>query len=43
MTNPYVSEYRESHLAEWRDTDMAELRAIRELLAGGKAVRVDQP
>ena len=22
--HPYVSEYRESHLAEWRDTDMAE-------------------
>ena len=24
MTHPYVSEYRESHLSEWRDTDMAE-------------------
>ena len=23
-THPYVSEYRESHLTEWRDTDMAE-------------------
>ena len=22
--HPYVSEYRESHLSEWRDTDMAE-------------------
>ena len=22
--HPYVSEYRESHLTEWRDTDMAE-------------------
>ena len=22
--HPYVSEYRESHLAEWRETDMAE-------------------
>ena len=24
MTHPYVSEYRESHLTEWRETDMAE-------------------
>ena len=24
MTNPYVSEYRESHLTEWREADMAE-------------------
>ena len=24
MTHPYVSEYRESHLNEWRETDMAE-------------------
>ena len=24
MTHPYVSEYRESHLPEWIDTDMAE-------------------
>ena len=23
-THPYVSEYRESHLSEWRDTDMAD-------------------
>ena len=24
MTHPYVPEYRESHLNEWRETDMAE-------------------
>ena len=24
MTRPYVSEYRESHLTEWRETDIAE-------------------
>lgn len=24
MTHPYVSEYRESHLPEWRDADMAD-------------------
>lgn len=24
MTHPYVSEYRESHLTEWRDTDLAD-------------------
>lgn len=23
-THPYVSEYRESHLTEWRDTDLAD-------------------
>ena len=24
MTHPYLSEYRERHLAEWRETDMTE-------------------